>query len=424
MALDFSKIQNAFFPSKEISDPDFFVGRKEEIKNSVIALGETGSFIAIHGVRGVGKSSIAKQIMRIAKGDFSLVKILKIDRYVKPKDFNFLTIYCSCDEYTKNVSDLLKRIMIGDNDSGGLLDFTSLGDKKIESIKQTIKAGGSVNLLGLKIEGHSDEIISYKTVLSDDLIQQFKQLLRSVQKDNQEKSGLLIVIDEFDVLQDKNGFGSLVKTCSNDYVKFAICGIANTITELIENHTSIARQMQLVSVNKMPQEEMYGILKKAEHHVSNDIIFDEAAAHEITNSAEGFPYFVHLLGKTAFLKAFDLGKEIITDDDIFEIKKDISQGKLKTIYEDIYHSAVKESPHRELLLKLFAEENTDEIYSEPIYASAKSLGLSNPSQLMRELTFPQNNSIGVLTKIREQYFRFNDPVFKVYAKLRSWKFGM
>ena len=41
---------------------------------------------------------------------------------------------------------------------------------------------------------------------------------------------------------------------------------------------------------------------------------------------------------------------------------------------------------------------------------------------MRELTQPQDGSIGVLTKLREQYYRFTDPVFKVYARLRNWKF--
>jgi len=41
---------------------------------------------------------------------------------------------------------------------------------------------------------------------------------------------------------------------------------------------------------------------------------------------------------------------------------------------------------------------------------------------MKELTQPQDSSIAVLTKLREQYYRFTDPVFKVYAKLRTWKF--
>jgi Cdc6-like AAA superfamily ATPase len=421
--MDIDKIQTAFFPSKEITNPEFFVGRSNEIKNLIQALSEQGSFIAIHGLRGVGKSSIAKQLRLIAEGDLTLPKMLKLERYIPNKKFNFLTITTTCDGYTHDVSDVIKRIIFGDNEGNGLLGLTSTGDRKIESIKETFKAGGSGGLFGIKIEAGGQEEINYKTTFTDDLVQQFKQLLSTVQKDNQNKSGLLIIVDEFDVLQNKTGFGSLIKTCSNDFVKFAVSGIANTVTELIEDHISIGRQLHPISVNKMPKEELFGILKRAEHHVSNKITFDDNSVDSITTSAEGFPYFVHLIGKQAFLKAFDVGKNIITDDDINEIKTDISSGRLRTIYEEIYHSAVKESAQRELLLKFFAEEEKDEIYTVSVYSNAKDLGVTNPSQLMKELTQPQDGSLGVLVRLREQYYRFTDPVFKVYAKLRTWKFS-
>lgn len=421
-SMDISKIQSAFFPSKEISDPDFFVGRSTEIKNLILALSEQGSFITIHGLRGVGKSSVAKQLKLIAQGDLTLVKILKLERYIPKQKFNFLTILTTCDGYTNNVSDIIKRLIFGDNDSNGLLSLTSTGDRKVESIKETFKANGSAGLFGLKLEAGGQEEINYKATLTDDLIQQFKQLLNTVQKDNQYRSGLLIIVDEFDVLKNKTGFASLVKTCSSDFVKFAVSGIANNVTELIEEHTSIGRQLHPISINKMPQEEMFGILKRAEHHISNKITFDDDSSNAITASAEGFPYFVHLLGKQALIDAFDVGKNRITEDDINEIKSDISSGRLRTIYEEIYLSAVKESAQRELLLKFFAEEENDEIYTVPVYANAKDLGVTNPSQLMKELTQPQDGSLGVLIRLREQYYRFTDPVFKVYAKLRTWKF--
>jgi Cdc6-like AAA superfamily ATPase len=421
--MDISVVQKAFFPSTEISDPDFFVGRTDEIKDAILAIPEAGAFLAIHGLRGVGKSSVAKQIQIIAEGDMTLPSILKISKFISIKDFNFLTLYTSCDTFTRSVGDVVKRIIIGDDKSGGLIGFIKSGERQAELLKEKFKAASSSSLLGTKLEGRGQDEIPYKTVLSDDLIQQFKQLLRTVQKDNQDKSGLLIIIDEFDILKDKDGFGSLIKTTSSEFVKYVICGIANTVTELIESHTSIGRQLRSIKVNKMPKEEMYNILKRAEHHISNNIYFTEEAAHEIIESAEGFPFFVHLLGKEAFLIAFGHGLQIISKDHILSIKENISKGKLKTIYEEIYHSAVKESPQRELLLKLFAEESNDEIFSEPVYASAKDLGVTNPSQLMRELTIPQDDSLGVLTKIREQYYRFTDPVFKVYARLRTWKFG-
>lgn len=417
------KIQNSFTPSKEIESPEFFVGRYSEIKNSITALSEKGSFLAIHGLRGVGKSSIAKQIIHIAEGSNTLVNSLNLEKYIPGSQFNFLTLYTSCDSYTLNTADLIKRIIFGDNYSGGLLTLTSAGDKRIEEIKQSFKGGGSASIFGTKIEGGGERSVVYKSVLTDDLIQQFKQLLSIVKKDNQKKSGLLIVIDEFDTLKDKSEFASLIKTCSDDYIKFAVCGIANTVSELIEGHLSITRQINPILVNKMPSDEMKGILRRAEHFVDNKITFTSDAAEEIVKSSEGFPYFVHFLGKHCFLEAFELDKTKIEQGDVISIKKHIAEGKLATIYEEMYHSAVKGSPQREVLLRLFAEEDKTEIFTESIYSNAKDLGISNPSQLMRELTQPQNGNIGVLTKLREQFYRFTDPVFKVYARLRNWKFN-
>jgi AAA+ ATPase superfamily predicted ATPase len=112
--MDIEKIQTAFSPSKEISNPEYFVGRKE-IKNSILALSEKGSFIVIYGLRGVGKSSISKQIKLIAEGNRFLAKTINLEHLIPRKGFDYLTIYTSCDSFTKNTGDLLKRIIFGDN---------------------------------------------------------------------------------------------------------------------------------------------------------------------------------------------------------------------------------------------------------------------------------------------------------------------
>lgn len=67
-SLDIGKIQTAFSPAREIEDPKLFVGRGEEIKNAILAIQNPGGFIAIFGLRGVGKSSIANQLKLIAEG--------------------------------------------------------------------------------------------------------------------------------------------------------------------------------------------------------------------------------------------------------------------------------------------------------------------------------------------------------------------
>ena len=121
------------------------------------------------------------------------------------------------------------------------------------------------------------------------------------------------------------------------------------------------------------------------------------------------------------LMAFERGQKTIDERIILLLSEKIADGKLKTIYENIYHSAVKNSPQRELLLKTFSETECDEMYTEDVYRFVKGLGVTNPSQLMKELTAPDRGA-PVLIKIREKYYRFSDPVFKSYARLRNWKY--
>lgn len=92
-----------------------------------------GSFLAIHGLRGVGKSSIAKQIILIAEGNKTLAKSLNLDRYILKKLHSIFAHLYLCDSFTKNTADIVKRLIFGDNYSGGLLSMTSSGDKKIET---------------------------------------------------------------------------------------------------------------------------------------------------------------------------------------------------------------------------------------------------------------------------------------------------
>jgi hypothetical protein len=75
------------------------------------------------------------------------------------------------------------------------------------------------------------------------------------------------------------------------------------------------------------------------------------------------------------------------------------------------------------LLKEFSESDDDEINTGPVYSLAQESGVTNPPQLMKQLTNHDNpDAAPVLIKVRDRYFRFSDPVFKAYARIRNWKF--
>lgn len=162
---------------------------------------------------------------------------------------------------------------------------------------------GSASAFGITVGAGEQEQRSYKTYVSDDLIQQFGALLGTFQKDNQGKTGLLILVDEFGTIPDKSGLASIVKGCSSGIARFGVIGIATTVTGLMRGHTSIGRQIDSIRVPTMPQDELHEILKKVEYVVDHAITFEEDAADAITERSEGFPDFAHLLGKEAMILA-------------------------------------------------------------------------------------------------------------------------
>ena len=100
--IDINDINDAFSPTHEIIDPEHFIGRYEEIEESIISLATKGSFMAIFGIRGIGKSSIANQIKLIAEGDKTLVKKAQLERLLPRKGFDFMVHLIRCDSFVKD----------------------------------------------------------------------------------------------------------------------------------------------------------------------------------------------------------------------------------------------------------------------------------------------------------------------------------
>ncbi|MCS4135119.1 ATP-binding protein [Salinibacter ruber] len=416
-------VKGAFSPAKEIRNPEMFAGRRKEMEDGVMALLNEGGFIVVHGLRGVGKTSIARQIKNIAEGDDTLPKMMGIKRIMPEGGFRYKVQYISCDVFVRDTVDLIERILFPDEENESLFSLTKTGNRKVEEIKEIFEGKGNLNLPGVGglSGGKTTEKISSEET-SDNLIQNFREVLNLLKKDLHSKyDGVLILIDEFDTIKDKSGFSSIVKTCSSDFVKFGVVGIANNIGELIGDHQSIGRQIDEIKVPTMPKYQLMKILGKAEYVVENQISFTNEAKEEIAKMSEGFPYFTHLMGEEAMVSAFKNKQKQIDVDSVSAVSEKISEGKLKTNYEGLYHDSVKQSAQREMLLKMFAEEDRNEIHTKEVYEQAKEMGISNPSQLMKELTMGEKGS-GVLKKVRPRYYRFTDPVFKVYSRKRDWKF--
>lgn len=417
MKATIEEINSAFTPQKEVTDPKQFMGRYNEIKRGLNFLNTDGSFLLIYGLRGLGKSSLANQIEIIAKGNPTLLKMCGLDKFIPKKAFDFFVHTIKCDDYVKDISSLAKRIILGDEHNKSLYDYLKDDKQKVDKALELFAKKETIIQQQKTRSGTEDEYI-----ISEDIVHIFRQALNVIRKDNQEKSGILILIDEFDLISDKRGFASLIKSITSDYIKFGVVGIADDINDLVTDHASIARQIEPIEIGLMIDEHLEKIISRAEEIVKNEIKFSSDAKTKIVTKAKGFPYYVHLIGKEAFLIAFEREIFEIDTNIINECEELIKSGLSNSVHETQY-TLLASSSARESILRLLASDNQNHTLVENVHAKIKEMGIDKPSKYLGELTA---NIVGddkakapIKMIKRNQFCKFNDPLFKLYVTMRE-----
>ena len=226
------------FTSDVIKDPKRFVGRTDLIENCINAINSSHGLIAIYGRRGVGKSSLLRQIQQIALGDYLLAKHSGLGHLVPKRPRKYLTMYYQCDAIISNVSELLTRLCNDQNEEDGLLRLVPDDGKEIIEFTRSreVHAGADLKVINWGAKGLQST--KYAKVVPGDIVQTFRNFLNAIVthqvKGRMKRDGLLILLDEFDIIKDKSGVGSLFKSLSTNEVKFGVCGIGRDISALVE----------------------------------------------------------------------------------------------------------------------------------------------------------------------------------------------
>src|SRR6185312_8608949 len=93
-----STVLNAFSPSVEISEPARFAGRAELVRRLIDVLHTDGLSAIVFGDRGIGKSSLAAQIERIALGDTELLSSIGEGARALSEDSRFIVLSVRCTD--------------------------------------------------------------------------------------------------------------------------------------------------------------------------------------------------------------------------------------------------------------------------------------------------------------------------------------
>lgn len=405
----------AFTPAQVIEDPERFAGRQRELDELSEALQISGGHIMIYGNRGIGKSSLAQQLMLMSQGHATLTDRLTHNPFV---NFDFLPVYLQCDDSIKSVEDLLLRLLTTQT---GLADWIPFSVEKVESLGG-VSGGLTVKIAKINATSES-KFVEGRPEIKGDIFSVFLNAINSILQAKISDSGLLIVIDEFDRIEDRTSLASMLKSL-DPRVKFAIVGVSTNVAELIGEHESVARQFTggCVKVDPMSWSEINDLFDRAQLILEDQVSFPKETRIFISGLAKGHPFLVHLLGRISTITAVRNGNSAVSVDAVKDALADIALKGTAPIQEDLYKKAVRNSYVREVILKEFAVEDDEEIRTTSVYQRiTERLGLPDSAAIsvyMGQLTSDRYGS--VLTRPRDRYYRFKDSLFKAYAAARPF----
>ncbi|MGD1095065.1 MAG: hypothetical protein ABSB35_24125 [Bryobacteraceae bacterium] len=413
-----TQIENAFQPAKEVDTSSRFAGRRDAITESYYGLVAKGAHIAVVGNRGIGKTSLARQVMNMASGGNSLLERLGLPN---DRKLDFLPVYFACGKAVTDTTDLLERLLT----SASCLAEWLYDIPKASKVVQGYSPKFGVNVLGAEVSLGGEkktETTVEPAVSSHSIDMVFTNAVAALVEQNISADGILIVIDEFDQIADPTGFASFLKALATNVpkVKFCIVGVAQDIYNLMKEHQSSGRLFAgtVIPLPSMTPDELKEIIKIAEHDINDYLTFSPEAADRIAALAQGHPYMVHLIGKYALRTAYQKDVRRISAGSVDETLKAIAERGADPVLEGRYKKAVASSEQRETVLKALADTQAGdgEVWTTNAYKVALEQGVDNASQYVGQLVTEEYGS--EIEKLRERYYRFHDSLFAAYVRAR------
>ncbi len=384
--------QNPFTPQDPVTDPAKFAGRGEAIRNAIDALFNHKN-ILVSGDRGIGKSSVAYQLLFMTKGQRELIDRFEIE--TGSFSFNYLT----ADHRCLPIHHLEEVI-------SGLASSLSKSVQRFARDKQA-RPSSQVGLLSMPESGRG---------LPPEFVDGFVSLIEDAAKTGEGVglNGVCLLLDEIDCLIDEVPLAPFFKAVMEKLrldgfrnVSFIAAGVTGTITNLIGQHPSAARLFENIEVRRMESKDLAGIIDAALTGTGAKI--DVRTRDRIISLSDGFPSPVHLLGYHAFRYDQD---DMLDLTDLRRAQDYIVRELKRQEFAELYERAGE----GRIILEVMAASEEAEISAQDV---ANRAGLSGHQGLMKVegvITGSLMKREIVVSGSRRGHYKIREPLFKIYLR--------
>lgn len=386
--------KNPFTPQDPVVDPERFAGRRSQIANAIDALYNSKN-ILITGPRGIGKSSVAYQLLHLANGDNKLADRLDIDLGGQP---------FSC--------------LIGDHrcTSGNTLATisTALITSLLANLGQKHREKGKSHSVEFSLKYFKfGETTQLERIVSGDLAGMFAietdEILRSY---DHKMTGVVFLIDEIDTLEENVSLAPFLKAVTERLrlhhqlsVSFILSGVTGSITDLVVQHPSAGRLFENLSVGPMESDELHEIIDLSLKGTGVDIT--PRAKALISSLANNFPQPVQLIGYHAFRLDAD---SLIEDHDVEAAKRFVVENVKQQEFQERFGKLLQGGTRS--IARAFAISKYETVGISYLKTHCKNLKLPQLAEATQEMV-----KHDIIELVDVNTWRFRDPLFRIYFRM-------
>jgi Cdc6-like AAA superfamily ATPase len=391
-----ARCEQAFRPFAPIDLPEFFAGRIDYIRRLDAEIGAPGRHVALFGERGVGKTSLARLAYFFVRRDENDTHFVRCER-TSTFDSIFTDVLANA-----GIEVILNGVETEREHQGSIGIGSALG------------LGGARRL-------HR----TYKRITAGPQITA-RLLLESLGG----RDGL-VVIDEYDRVGDPGThtrLAELIKHFSDAAArtKIIVVGVAESVSQLIREHASLSRSLARLRLDRMKDEELGDIIDKGADYVQAR--FKGDVRHKIIRLADGFPYFVHLIGRHAARMAgrqlqHDRAAPVVVADEEYAAGLQGALANAEPTLIEQYEQATitTRRPSEKFALVLWGMALTDvrdvqvqDIAKHMSFFLGEEVKAASFSWNLAELVSEKRGHI--LTKLREGFYKFTNPLMRPYIR--------